>query len=175
MPERVLATWIDAWADRYDHAYDAPLEALAGLAELSPGHLDQLMQWKLRGLWSKKHIRELGREPEGRVIELTRRAFACNDDLGALLILADLRGVGAAVASAILTAHDQIRYTVMDRRAIKSLRSLGELPHVGSTATSRMWLPYLTACRQLSDRIHRPLRTIDRALYEAAGSPNLPL
>jgi hypothetical protein len=62
--------------------------------------------------------------PEQQVVALSRRAFSCSDELGALVILTLIPGASAAGASAILTAHDPTRYTVMDVRALQSLITL---------------------------------------------------
>jgi hypothetical protein len=74
-------------------------------------------------------------------------------------VLLGLHGVHTPVASAILTAINLNRYTILDFRALQSL---------GSNSTDRsvnFYLVYLKACRQLA-RTHRiSLRNFDRALW----------
>ena len=50
-----------------------------------------------------------------------RLALKAREPRSALAVLMGLRGVGTPMASAILTATDQERYTVIDYRALESL------------------------------------------------------
>jgi hypothetical protein len=84
-------------------------------------------------------MRELADEQEA---SLSRRAFLCDDELGALLILTLIPGARAAGASAMLTAYDPARFTVMDTRALQSLTALGTLVR-GSRPSARLALPGL--------------------------------
>lgn len=115
-------------------------------------------------------MRSLDKESDERIAALSQRAFACSDDLGALLILQQLTGIGPALASAILMAQNPTRYTVMDVWAVAALRWLEELPE-GASAGSSVWLAYLEACRQMSSRTGESLRVVDRALYKGRGKP----
>ena len=110
--------------------------------------------------------------PEEQISLLTRRAFVCADDLGALLILTLIPGVRAAGQSAILTARDSERYTVMDVRALRSLIMMGlwhETDQGAAPASCLTWLHYLDVCRELAQSCGRSLRTVDRALWAANG------
>lgn len=63
---------------------------------------------------------------DANIEEFSRRAFACNDDLGALLLVRRTSaGVGPALGSALLMANDPARYSVIDVNAIKSLHAVG--------------------------------------------------
>ena len=132
-----------------------------------------VIAWKLEPRWQPGTFRRLALESDEHIADLTRRAFACNDELGALLILCDLNGVGPPVASSILLAYDPIRYTVMDVNANKSLHALGELPE-GSAERAREWPEYLAACRRISARTDLTLRAVDQALYMARGNLSHP-
>ena len=80
----------------------------------------------------------------------------------------------ARLGSAVLTAANPERYTVMDTRAIVSVRALG-LPGASfDNADHREWLDYLTTCRSLRDTTGESLRAVDRALFKAQGAMNLP-
>lgn len=116
----------------------------------------------------------LAREPDGHIEDLTRQAFACNDDLGAVLIVDVLRGVGAALGSSMLMASDPERYTVMDVRSLKSIPALGLLGPRWPEASESAWSEYLGACRSLSDTVGEPLRRVDRALFKADGKTAMP-
>jgi hypothetical protein len=122
-----------------------------------------VVNWKIERRWQPVIFKGLGKESDERLVDLTRRAFACNDDLGALLILQELHGIGAALASAILMAHDQRHYTVLDVWALKSLVWLEELP-CGSLVGSAVWLEYLERCRGIARRTGESLRVRPRPL-----------
>ena len=78
----------------------------------------------------------------------------------AVAVLTALRGVGIPMASAILTAINPERYTVLDFRA---LESLGIKNWRDSFA---FYVTYLEACRELAARHGKSLRTLDRALWQ---------
>jgi hypothetical protein len=108
--------------------------------------------------------------PESQVLDLSRRAFLCADELGALMVLTLIPGAAGAGASALLTAHDPARYTVMDVRTIRSLTALKRWHEVRGTRASCLWWPdYLATCRDIAARTSRSLRSVDRALWSARG------
>lgn len=176
MDKDQLRRWVHAWADVYPPAMDEPLDAFAGRDHLDRGAMAVMVRWKFNNMAHRKAnaTRSLDKEPDGRIEELTRRAFACNDDLGALLIVDVLRGVGPALGSSILMASDPERYTVMDVRSLQSLRALGLLAPGWPDASEREWLDYLTACRSLRDASRESLRRVDRALFSADGKAGMP-
>lgn len=164
--------WLEAWRARYGDA-DRALADLQGKDWLEPHEASAILVWKLQRVWPEKHLRAFDRNSPETVRDLTRRAFACPDELGAILILTVLDGVGIPVASALLVAHDASRYTVADSRAWKSLVNNGHLQGItGSWKTC--WLPYLAACRKISGDAGIALRNVDRALWAADGSTTLP-
>ena len=175
MDDQELQVWIDHWSAQYPVASDATLEPLASKHAFSHDDLEILYRWKFRGLWPQRKINLMRAFPEHHVASLSQRAFACSDELGALMILTLIPGARAAGASAILTARDPARYTVMDVRALQSLITL-ELwsEDQGVIASCLAWPDYLVACRELADRVDRPLRTVDRALWAANGRADLP-
>lgn len=124
LDDQELQDWIDRWSAKYPPNWDAHVEALAGKQAFYHKDLETLYRWKFRGLWPQRKINSMRAFPEEKVASLSRRAFSCADELGALLILTLIPGARAAGASAILTAHDPMRYTVMDSRALQSLITL---------------------------------------------------
>jgi len=165
-----LQDWIDRWRQEYSDD-DSKIAPLAGKPSLTADDLEPLFEWKYRKMWPKRKIRAMRAFPADQLAELTRRAFACPDELGALRILTLIPQVGPAGASAILSAHDPERFTVMDVRAIKSLESLGcwNMEKFGSSASALGWPTYLHTCLDLARRSMRKLRDVDRALWAAKG------
>jgi hypothetical protein len=90
-------------------------------------------------------------------------AVRAKTERAALAVLTGLHGVHVPVASAILTAVDPERYTVIDLRALESL---------GSKSTDRsvnFYLDYLETCRRLAREHRITLRDLDRALWQWWG------
>jgi hypothetical protein len=168
--DQELQQWIDRWSAEYPPAWDADIEALAGRQAFYHKDLETLYKWKFRGLWPQRKIDSMLAFTEQQVASLTRRAFSCSDELGALLILTLVPGARAAGASAILMAHDPMRYTVMDVRALRSLITLKLWSEgQGVVASCLAWPDYLDVCRGVANRADRPLRHVDRALWAANG------
>lgn len=136
--------WIDKWSEKYPVSYDTGLKKLAGREAFTPDDLEMIYKWKYRGLWPKRKIESMRAFPAGQVESLSRRAFLCADDLGALRILMLIPGAQAAGASAILMAHNPDLFTVMDVRAIKSLIWLKRwsAEEQGTKASSLRWPDY---------------------------------
>jgi len=168
-----LREWIFAWSARYPVEYDEVLIPLHGRAGFTLEEIDEILYWKLRSTpphltAARNHLKSI---PECYVREIVTRAIGCNDDLGAYLLLADLKGVQQGIGSAILATANPDRYTVYDPRAKKSLKALGLLQ---DSQCKGEWLNYLHSCRLVARRTRLPLRTIDRALYMAKGNTGLP-
>ncbi len=75
--------------------------------------------------------------------------------------LLELEGVGVPTASTLLYFAFPESYPILDIRALESLgvKSRSVYP-VG------FWLEYLAACRELAERHHVDLRTLDKALWQ---------
>lgn len=153
-----LKSLLDPYRTQYDTAYDERLLRLGHKNYFSREDIDQVAEWKF-GSWAARlqRTRNLLADNSDRDIEnLTSRAFACNDDLGALLLIRLLRGVGKALGSAILMAHDPARYTVIDVNAVRALQALGYLRDCPRPTAPNSPLPnwdrYLAAARDTAAR-----------------------
>jgi hypothetical protein len=168
-----LRQWICAWAKKYPAMHDDVLAPFASRACLSVDDVDVILGWKLGSTPNRLKVarRNIASNPACFVSDIIARAARCNDDLGALLLLCQLKGVKTAIASAILQALRPERFTVYDVRAITSLQALGLFiadPCKGE------WLNYLESCRAIARRTGFSLRKVDRALYMANGRTGLP-
>ncbi len=174
MDENQLREWIPVWASRYPgiEAEDQLLAAHAGRECLDRAGMGEVVDWKFcTHAYLRTMTRNaLDREPDGRIEDVTRRAFACDDDLHALDVISELSQVGPAVGSTILMFNDPDRYTVIDQMALLSLRALGLFPEGPGDARREDWVAYLAACRSLRDITGQNLRTVDRALWGARGA-----
>jgi hypothetical protein len=186
---RDAGIWISRWAAAYDHPHDIQLQPLAGKAVLDIKDRALLARWKFQSFPARlrRTLDLLAGNDQDQADEFSRRAVACNDDLGAWLIAQRISGVGPALASAMLMAHDPERFTVLDVRAYRSivlLAQTGLLPSYGIDPTrlterarfsaAETWLAYLHACRALARAVGCSLRDLDRALFAAKGRAELP-
>ena len=120
--------------------------------------------------WKAERVKSIAdRNSDSEVKSASRAAFAAPTPEEAVAILDSLKGVGVRMASAIMTVYDPSRFTVMDIRAMESLRAqnvedlgLGEKVNLDSPKT---YASYLTACKRLADMWGIDLRTLDRYLW----------
>jgi hypothetical protein len=151
---------IDGLAERYGYKQDS--EAFAAGKDIAGGNysrenLNDIVRWK-----SARRIALLCDNTDEDIARTLQFATAPSTSEGsAVEVLDNLRGVGVPVASAILTAINPLRYTVIDFRALESL-GVAKWPK-GSIA---YYVAYLSACRDLARQYNKPLRTLDRALWQ---------
>jgi hypothetical protein len=89
-----------------------------------------------------------------------RLAVSARTERASVAVLKGLHGVDVPVATAILTAIDQDRYTVIDVRALESLGVKIPFPTIDD------YLEYLLYCKSKAAEWGVSLRTLDRALWQ---------
>ncbi len=154
------AEWVKRWSDRYPTAAEAELFDELGPAVAARGYYtrDELMQV---GEWKSPRAKSyLARNPDSDIEDISRLALAAPERLRHRILVL-LGGVGIPMASALLTVADPYRFTVIDYRAIETLRAYGELDVRWPSYSS-----YRALCRDLADRTATDLRTLDRALWQ---------
>ncbi len=168
-----LRALLDPYRAQYSVEYDEVLAGLERKCCFDRQDVDRVATWKF-GTWPQrlKRTRNLLAKNSDRDIEnLSSRAFRCNDDLGALLLVELLDGVGKALGSAILMAHDPGRYSVIDVNAVRAIQAIGYLRDcprpTGQDSSLPPWDRYLAAVRDVAARTGWTLRNVDRALYHA--------
>ena len=151
-------TDIPKLAGRYKPEQDE--DALAAGKQIKEGdfkraNLSEIFEWKTKG---RGRSRLLGNS-DIEIADALRLAVSAETERAAVAVLLGLHGVQVPVASAILTAIEPERYTVIDFRALEAL---------GSTSKDRtvnFYLAYLDFCRQLAATSRVSLRDLDRALW----------
>lgn len=169
-----LVRWLTRWLAKYPTSYDDEIATLAGSKAFDLQQLAVIYRWKFRGNYVPRKIADLTQKcTDAQAFDWTARALACTDDLAALCTVSILPSIRAAGASAVLMAGDPNRFTVMDKRAIRSLAALGlwDRETQGSAASYHYWLDYLDACRKVAKVAGWNLRDVDRALNRAKGRP----
>ncbi len=154
-------------ASRYPAAGDN--KALAAGRRIHRGmctrtELEHIFEWKTNGRGRSR----LQSNTDDEIADALWLARGAKTERAAIAVLCGLHGVDVPVASAILTAIDPQRYTVIDFRALEAL---------GSKTTDRsvnLYLEYLQACRALAEEHEINLRDLDRALWQwSSDQPNL--
>ena len=112
---------IDGLANRYRDDDTLALEAGKRIAggDYRRANLDIIFHWKTKGRGKSRLLHNTDIEIE----EALRLAAGASTERAAMAVLCGLDGVDVPVASAILTAIDPDRYTVIDFRALESLVS----------------------------------------------------
>jgi hypothetical protein len=147
------------YASRYAIEGDAEaLDAGRSIAngEFSRANLYAIFKWKTNG---RGRVR-LDRNTDDEIADILNLAISAKTDRAKIAVLCGLSGVAVPVASAILTAIDPTKYTIIDFRA---LEALGTVPTERSVG---FYLKYLVACRTLAERHGIGLRDLDRALWQ---------
>jgi hypothetical protein len=168
------AEWIDYWSKRYPPGYDEKVLNQVGPQVRARGYylpadLLAVGEWKLRRSYWPKHKAELESNSDERIRDITSAALAAPLPIRHE-ILTRLKGVGTPVASALLMVWNPEEHTVIDVRARDSLVNNDEIANPAPD-TYPPYPQYLAACKAISQRCGRCLRTVDRALYEAKGRP----
>lgn len=160
---------IPYWAGRYlknDHgedekAFEAGRKIRGG--EVTRQNLLTIVAWK-----SKRRAALIADNSDGEIADALRLALLAREPRSAFAVLMGLNGVAVPMASAILTAIDQERFTVIDYRALEALG----VPNADYSKLDFYLHHYFPECARLAAAHRVDLRTIDRALWawsEAKG------
>jgi hypothetical protein len=122
--------------------------------DFSRENLEVIYRWK-----SPRAIRRFRDNTDGEIRQALKKALGASDVEKATCALTSLKGVGVKMASAILTAIDPERYTVLDFRALEALG-------VKNSENLNLYIQYVKACRSLAEKYGVTLRNFDRANWQ---------
>ena len=122
--------------------------------DLDPRHLEAIIDWK-----SPRPKRLIAQNTPEDIGDALRVACTTPQERTAIAVLCGLRGIRVPMASAILTAINRDRYTIIDWRALKALTVKR------SEVTIDNYLEYLAYCRDQAATLQVGLRDLDRALW----------
>jgi hypothetical protein len=131
--------------------------------DFSRGCLEAICRWK-----SPRRVGLLDNNTDVEIEQALRRAIAAAGIKQSVCSLTKLAGVGVKMASAILTAIDPERYTVLDFRA---LEALGER----DTDDVDFYVLYVEACQRMAKSYGVTLRDFDRANWQWSKRKGGPL
>ena len=180
----------DAENARLRDAESLFLSRYAGKSALTQEEARELFEWRFEGqpqrqarammavddhVWAPPRLRR-DRPTDGRrfACDLIVSALATADDRDALLELCPSRGgvlaPGVVTGSVILAACQPDRFVPANIVCLAMLRELGMIPVGPVSFTESNWLPYLQACRTLSNQCGMPLWDIYRALRTSTST-----
>jgi hypothetical protein len=154
-PLHQMQHWADTYPreDREEWAFEAGRKIRQG--DYSLQNLEHIVRWK-----SARVIAQFGKNTDAEIADALHLSIQAQQPRSAFGVLMGLSGVGAPMASAILTAIDQERYTIIDYRALQALGA----PDLN--ADLRCYLNhYFPECQRLAHDAGVSLRTVDRALW----------
>jgi len=149
---------IGHWAARYPQGWDEPaLEAGSNIrdGDYSRENLEIIVRWK-----SERRVALIAENSDAEISEALQLARQAQEPRNAFAVLMGLRGVGTPMASAILTATDQEKYTVIDYRALEALGAPESDTNLGFYLRY-----YFPECKRLASEANVSLRMLDRALW----------
>jgi hypothetical protein len=152
-------TEIQLWADKFSQFDDDTAALDAGkqicLGNYSLKNLLVIVEWK-----SKRRAQLLGDNTQSERDEALRIAVSASEPRTAFGVLMGLAGVDTPMASAILTAIDPDRYTIIDWRALDALG------RPDWNASLKLYLRYyFPECARIATAAGVSLRTVDKALW----------
>lgn len=146
-------------AGRYSFQEDTEaLEAGRCIKEgqYSRANLEKIFEWKTNGRGRSR----LAKNSDEDIADALRLVTAAKTDRAAVAVLLGLNGVQVPVASAVLTAIDPEKFTIIDFRALEALGVVQPAININ------FYLAYLEECRRIAGVNNVSLRTLDRALWQ---------
>lgn len=144
---------VAARADEKEHRAFSAGDAIASGA-LETHHLVKIAEWKAAR--SKSRVAS---NKEEDVKDALTLCLAAHSDRATIAVLTGLRGVNVPMASAILTAINRTRFTVIDVYALAALGVLKRAP------TVQDYCDYVTFCRAAAREADMSLRAFDQGLW----------
>jgi hypothetical protein len=125
-------------------------------------NLNIIVAWKMAdNVHLTPVMASLSQNTDAEIEQALQSVVTADGERSAIEALDKLHGVGVPVASALLTAIDPEKYTIID---VHALRSLG----MSDTYIQKVdyYLAYLKKCRELAQQFKISLRTLDHALWQ---------
>jgi hypothetical protein len=154
-PARMIPGLAAANQDDDRKAFEAGLRIAAGSRRR--GDFAIIVEWKTRGRGRSRPARN----GDAEIADALDLAVAARTERSSIAVLTGLSGVEVPVASAVMTAVDPERFTIIDFRALWSLGVERRTYY-----SIGFYLDYLAACRRIAAAADTDLRTLDKALWQ---------
>jgi hypothetical protein len=155
---------IPGLAERFSYPKPDGACLAAGVAAKERGHYmrDELI---LICTWKTERSKGLVASNSETAIELaTGRALRNKDEAKRMDALTSLAGVGVPTGSALFFFAFPDDYPIIDVRALESLGYKSSR----TVYPTDFWVEYLLACRRIAGEAGVPIRTLDKALWQAS-------
>lgn len=129
--------------------------------------LREILRWKFQGQLKGRgeyKVKKLEKEDALKIRKLSEQALKIHDDRERIKLLAQIREVGPAIASVILTFYDPQNYGVFDIHVWREL--FGEEPKDLFNKNKDYYLRVLNELRKLAKKHNLSARMIEKALFE---------
>lgn len=129
------------------------------------GILKEIIHWKFLTLPGREKITidRISQYTDSDIRKITKNAFLETTDKTRIKALRQIKGVGVALASTILTFYRPQDYCVYDIHVMNGF--YGEKPN-NMFATDKHYLKLLEDMRMISTRENLPVRTIEKAYFK---------
>ena len=130
---------------------------------LTPEEFFTIVIWKRNA--SKTKIVKGIKESKKTIKFLTKKIFESTEREDRLKILLNIKNIGIAIASAILTVLYPNEFTIIDYRVKKSLKKLGIKLPGKIEENSEDYFRYVDICKEIAIKRKLSLRNLDRILW----------
>jgi len=146
-----------------DYLFNEIHENFKNRGKLDPEEFFAIIIWKRNA--SKSKIVQGIKESSETIESLTKKIYGLNNREDRLTLLKNIKNIGIAIASAILTVLDPDEFTIVDYRVKNSLEKLGiNLPDK-IEKDIKNYFRYVDICKELAQKYNLSLRNLDRALW----------
>lgn len=163
------------WNKRYDgeeDLYSTGLEKELGKKFrknkfITKDDLKKIMGWKFQGRLEgrgKHNIRELEKESELKIRTQSKCALEADEDENKVRSLTQIKRVGPAIASVILTFYDPQNYGILDIHVWREL--YGKEPKGLFDKNKNYYLKVLADLRRIARQYNLTVRMVEKALFE---------
>lgn len=135
--------------------------------EISKEELKEVIKWKFNDNKArlKRELNLVQENDDTTIRELSKCAFNTENDLIRITHLTNIRGVGPAVASAILTFYDPKKYGVFDIHVIDELFGTDSKTRP-DMSDSELYIELLEKLRGEARKYNLDVRNIEKAYYQ---------
>jgi thermostable 8-oxoguanine DNA glycosylase len=114
---------------------------------------------------AKGYIKNGLLEAKTTVNQLTSRIYSTENIRGKIELLTNINGIGYPIASAILTVCYPDEFTIVDYRAVRSLKRYGIAMNGNPSTNINSYLNYVSICKKTAQDNHLTLRELDKYLW----------
>jgi hypothetical protein len=140
--------------------FDMLSSTLNGKTFLTKEDLLKIVKWKMARLWAKRHLKEIEKNLDSKIIEVTGKALKVSDDKSRIELLTEIHQVGVPLASTILSMLDPKKYAVVDINGWYALYGKEK-----KSFSANDFAVYNAKVRELCSRCSMTAREIDKALF----------